>query len=108
MLDALRHCEPDIPTLNGSNASMDFFSQSIIPVSNEQTSTLASGSLHIDDGIISSTSSPNSPASNTVVHTLAEIYDRELVSTIGWAKQIPGVYQLIYYIYKRLITPGVD
>lgn len=61
--------------------------------------TVGSNGL-IEDGRISSTSSPQSSLSATassqpmaasmVVHTLAELYDRELVSTIGWAKQIPG------------------
>jgi len=94
MLEALRQCEPDMPTLSGPNATVDFFSQSTVPVINQPT--MIDGTLQVEDGIISSTSSLTSTkASTMVVHTLAEIYDRELVSTIGWAKQIPGVYKSI-------------
>jgi len=83
-----------MPTLSGSNTTMDFFSKSTVPMNNQQTNTMES-TLKVEDGIISSTSSPTSSITppTTVVHTLAEIYDRELVSTIGWAKQIPGVYK---------------
>lgn len=107
MLDALRHCEPEMPTLMGggdgtTNAivTMDFFTQSAAQklTMSAVTSAAGGGSL-VDDGI-SSTSSPSSvsavssqfTAATMVVHTLAELYDRELVSTIGWAKQIPGRY----------------
>ena len=34
-----------------------------------------------------------------ILCTLSELYDRELVSALGWAKQIPGeFYFLILYI----------
>lgn len=108
MLDALRQCEPEMPTLIGrgdgmTNAAitMDFFTQSA--TIGMQQATVASASRAgglVEDGI-SSTSSPSSSvsagssssaAATMVVHTLAELYDRELVSTIGWAKQIPGMY----------------
>lgn len=109
MLEALRQCEPEMPTLLGggdgsTNAviTMDFFTQSgtlgIQPQA-QGTVTASNGSGLIED-VISSTSSPSSSstvslptsAASMVVHTLAELYDRELVSTIGWAKQIPGAY----------------
>lgn len=32
---------------------------------------------------------------------LSDIYDKELVGVIGWAKQIPGF--IIYYIYLHLV-----
>lgn len=104
MLYALRHCEPEMPTLLNSrdgftNASitMDVFAQSAMGICKQATPMkLANNSLVEED--ISSTSSPSalgltSPTTSTmVVHTLAELYDRELVNTIGWAKQIPGMY----------------
>lgn len=106
MLEALRQCEPEMPTLLGSgdgstNAAitMDFFMKS--STLGVQQGTAAGGTMSgglVEDGI-SSTSSPSSSAASStsvaatmVVHTLAELYDRELVSTIGWAKQIPGAY----------------
>jgi len=113
MLEALRQCEPEMPTLLGggdgsTNAAvtMEFFSQSSTLGVQQGTVTAVTmgGSGLVEDGI-SSTSSPSSSSSSSasaasspsvaatmVVHTLAELYDRELVSTIGWAKQIPGVY----------------
>lgn len=115
MLDALRQCEPEMPTLLGggdgsTNAvvTMDFFTQSTAMGIRQATAVSISGGL-VEDGI-SSTSSPpsgstmSSPAtpSTMVVHTLAELYDRELVSTIGWAKQIPGT-QWLYIVYYIII-----
>lgn len=112
MLDALRQCEPEMPTLLGggdgltnANITVDFFTQSAILDMHQQGTMSAmtsanSGSNVVEDGI-SSTSSPTSSVStlsstltagSMVVHTLAELYDRELVNTIGWAKQIPGIY----------------
>lgn len=114
MLEALRQCEPEMPTLLGggdglTNAAvtMEFFKQSSTLGVQQGTVTAVTmaGGL-VEDGI-SSTSSPSSSSSSSssataassttaaatmVVHTLAELYDRELVSTIGWAKQIPGSY----------------
>lgn len=100
LLDALRQCEPEMPTLLGGLGpcgSMDFFASTNTHNSSALT---GSGNGLVEDGRISSTSSPQSSLSATVssppvaatmvVHTLAELYDRELVSTIGWAKQIPG------------------
>lgn len=112
MLDALRHCEPEMPTLLGSrngftntSVTMDFFAQSAMGICQQATPmssmTLANSNLVEED--ISSTSSPSAlgltstTTSTMVVHTLAELYDRELVNTIGWAKQIPGMY--IIYIH---------
>jgi len=107
MLEALRQCEPEMPTLLGggdgsTNAAitMEFFTQS--STLGVQQGTMTVGGSLVEDGI-SSTSSPSSSSSSSasssptlaasmVVHTLAELYDRELVSTIGWAKQIPGSY----------------
>lgn len=112
MLEALRQCEPEMPTLLGggdgsTNAAvtMDFFTQSTTLGIQQATGTAGPlpgsgvGGGLVEDGI-SSTSSPSSAsvvsspssAATMVVHTLAELYDRELVSTIGWAKQIPGTY----------------
>lgn len=103
ILEALRHCEPDMPTLSGSNATMDFFSKSTVPMNNKQTSTMDC-ILKVEDGIISSTSPTSSiTPPKMVVHTLAEIYDRELVSTIGWAKQIPGFTDLSLNDQMRLL-----
>jgi hypothetical protein len=111
MLEALRQCEPEMPTLLGggdgsTNAAltMEFFTQS--STLGVQQGTVTAVTMGGEDGI-SSTSSPSSTSSSSssasaasspsvaatmVVHTLAELYDRELVSTIGWAKQIPGAY----------------
>lgn len=108
MLEALRQCEPEMPTLLGggdgsTNAAvtMDFFTQATAVSVQQAAGTSGplsgSGGGLVEDGI-SSTSSPSSAsvvsspsaAAVMVVHTLAELYDRELVSTIGWAKQIPG------------------
>lgn len=119
MLDALRQCEPEMPTLLGggdgftnANVTMDFFTQSAALGMHQQGTMSAmasanSGSNVVEDGI-SSTSSPTSSVSTLsstlkagtmVVHTLAELYDRELVNTIGWAKQIPGIYKIKTEIY---------
>lgn len=105
MLDALRQCEPEMPVLignsDGSNANItkDFFTQSTILGVQQQATILNNSNCLVEDNI-SSTSPPSltpvaslqSAKANTVVHTLAELYDRELVNTIGWAKQIPGMY----------------
>jgi len=114
MLEALRQCEPEMPTLLGggdgsTNAAvtMEFFTQSsTLGVQQGTVTAVTMGGGLVEDGI-SSTSSPSSSSSSSssataaspptvaatmVVHTLAELYDRELVSTIGWAKQIPGSY----------------
>lgn len=110
MLDALRQCEPEMPTLLGSGngttnaaVTIDFFTQSTALGIRQQATAapVTIGGGLVEDGI-SSTSSPSSTSASAVsspsetasmvVHTLAELYDRELVSTIGWAKQIPGAY----------------
>lgn len=113
MLEALRQCEPEMPTLLGggdgsTNAAvtMEFFTQSsTLGIQQGTVTAVTMGGGLVEDGI-SSTSSPSSSSSSSssapaasstvastmVVHTLAELYDRELVSTIGWAKQIPGSY----------------
>lgn len=118
MLEALRQCEPEMPTLLGcgdgsTNAvlTMDFFTQSTPLGMRPQatgTSVMAAGNGSLIEDVISSTSSPSSSstaslptsAASVVVHTLAELYDRELVSTIGWAKQIPGTYRRMQ-VYAR-------
>lgn len=114
ILDALRQCEPEMPTLLGggdgsTNAvvTMDLFTQTAALGIRQATATVTSMSAGLIEDGISSTSSPPScsavspPAASTmVIHTLAELYDRELVSTIGWAKQIPGTLIVInkYFI----------
>lgn len=42
--------------------------------------------------------SANMDPSLRTLCTLSELYDRELVAAIGWAKQIPGA--LYFYFYK--------
>ena len=37
------------------------------------------------------------------VSTLSDLVDRELVATIGWAKQIPGEFFLVTYLTAYLI-----
>lgn len=102
MLEALRQCEPEMPTLIDNNdeytnasVTMEFFTQSA--TMGIQQATMANNGIGRVEDDISSTSSPLAPivsvsTGNTVVHTLAELYDRELVNIIGWAKQIPGIY----------------
>lgn len=43
-----------------------------------------------------------SDTSLTVISKLSDLYDRELVGIIGWAKQIPGIE-----LWKRLIANHV-
>lgn len=38
--------------------------------------------------------SSNMDPSLRILCTLSELYDRELVAAIGWAKQIPGEYSI--------------
>ncbi|VVC37639.1 Zinc finger, nuclear hormone receptor-type,Nuclear hormone receptor, ligand-binding [Cinara cedri] len=120
MLEALRQCEPEMPTLLGggdgsTNAvvTMDFFTQSTTMSIRPQapSTVVASNGSGLIEDVISSTSSPSSSstvslptsAASMVVHTLAELYDRELVSTIGWAKQIPGFTDLSLNDQMRLL-----
>lgn len=122
MLEALRQCEPEMPTLLGggdgstnATVTMDFFTQSttlgVQPAVGAAGPLSGSGGGLVEDGI-SSTSSPSSAsvvsspsaAATMVVHTLAELYDRELVSTIGWAKQIPGEYYIFNVILSHICT----
>lgn len=44
-----------------------------------------------------------SDADFLTISTLADLYDRELVSTIGWAKQIPGFTELALNDQMRLL-----
>ncbi|KAG0716122.1 Estrogen-related receptor gamma [Chionoecetes opilio] len=44
-----------------------------------------------------------SDADFQTISTLADLYDRELVSTIGWAKQIPGFTELALNDQMRLL-----
>lgn len=46
------------------------------------------------------------PVSETeflTISTLADLYDRELVSTIGWAKQIPGAVPSFTTVLSSLL-----
>lgn len=102
MLEALRQCEPEMPTLIDNNdeytnasVTMEFFTESTT-MGIQQQATMTNNVIGRVEDDISSTSSPLAPiislsTANTVVHTLAELYDRELVNIIGWAKQIPGI-----------------
>lgn len=38
----------------------------------------------------------------SLVGTLADFYDRELVATIGWAKQVPGEYQIFAFTCSKI------
>ena len=43
------------------------------------------------------------PAQYRIVALLADLYDRELVSTIGWAKQVPGFTDLTLNDQMKLL-----
>jgi len=46
---------------------------------------------------------PSLPSSVRNLATLADIYDRELVATIGWAKQVPGFTDLSLNVQMKLL-----
>ena len=68
ILEALRRCEPE-PLL------------ALTPL---RSNAAAAGSDP------ASSASPANAAKYKIISTLSDFYDRELVGTIGWAKQIPG------------------
>ncbi|XP_050527556.1 estrogen receptor [Daktulosphaira vitifoliae] len=90
MLEALQACEPDMLTINltGNNN----FKAAITNINSNQLcqSTVSP--------IVASITTLNSP-----VYILSDLYDRELVSTIGWAKQIPGFTELSLNDQMRLL-----
>lgn len=50
---------------------------------------------------VSATDHPVTETDYITIATLANLYDKELVATIGWAKQIPGIIQnLLKSIYS--------
>ncbi|XP_046402554.1 steroid hormone receptor ERR1-like isoform X1 [Ischnura elegans] len=84
MLEVLASCEPEALQVMGGGSS---FGDGM------------GGGL----GSLSSSPSPTSPSSSSsisshdgyrTVSTLSDLYDRELVGIIGWAKQIPGFTEL--------------
>lgn len=83
MLDVLSSCEPDPITV--SHCSSD-----LISVRNcDETNNMI-----IDDKSAIQTDGRMAIDAQEMLNMLSDIYDRELVSVIGWAKQIPGFTDL--------------
>ncbi|XP_050425553.1 estrogen receptor [Adelges cooleyi] len=93
MLEALQACEPDMLTTN-STENNNSFKPTVTNMNNSQQQQCQSS---VTPSVASTT------ASNSPVHILSDLYDRELVSTIGWAKQIPGFTDLSLNDQMRLL-----
>lgn len=101
ILEVLTLCEPDMLTVH-PNIELMFnknLSRDHVHGSNSNSSS-GSNEKDIDD---KSDIFMEHHRIETDVHemlsVLSDIYDRELVSVIGWAKQIPGLYQTISFVF---------
>jgi hypothetical protein len=48
---------------------------------------------------------PSLPSTDyRTIATLSDLCDRELVGTIGWAKQIPGILNILNHIFQVVST----
>ncbi len=81
ILSALTRCEPE--PLSSSKAVLETEEDSSSPDTSAKRRKLRASQSPTQ-------SSPSLPASPLLLSALSDLCDRELVATIGWAKQIPG------------------
>jgi len=77
--------------------------QSSRKVTLEENKVLESLSVCEPDQLVSLADPSLPPSALKTVSTLSDIYDRELVGTIGWAKQVPGFTDLTLNDQMKLL-----
>ncbi len=78
LLMALTRCEPD-PLLASASSS-----------ASSTTSPMLTGEADEEEDVLDDEDGAAEERCLGFVSALSDLYDRELVATIGWAKQIPG------------------
>lgn len=90
ILEVLTLCEPDMLNVHPSSELM--FNKAHTSGSNSNSST-GSNDKDVDDKSDIFSEHRIESDIHELLSVLSDIYDRELVSVIGWAKQIPGLFR---------------
>ena len=88
--------------IRGNNDGSSNFTESIIFVSDNR---MLLALLNIEPDKVFAMPDPNLPDDDyKMMATLSDLADRELVATIGWAKQVPGLFLTSLVIFKWTLT----